>query len=1048
LVNNDQITLEMTSSLNGGCLTQSSATSAAISTTVNSATSITTQPVAASACAGTSANFSVVGAGQGTLTYQWKKNGTNITGNATATTSSLTLSGVGAGDLADYTVVVTGGCGSTTSTAAALTLNTATSISAQPVAVIVCSGLNATYNVTAAGQGTLSYQWRKDGVAISGATNASYTATGVTSANAGQYSVVVTGGCGSLNSSNAALTVQPGTVIATQPTASTICQNNTANFSVSATGQGTLSYQWKKDGNAIGGAINSTLAVSNAQAVNAGSYTVDVTGGCGTTASNAAALTVNPATSITTQPVGTAGCEGQNTTFTVVAAGTGTLSYQWKYGSTNVGTNSASYNIPSTTTANDGNYSVVVTGGCGNATSSTVALNVYASPTTNATISTANIVDATLCGKNAVTVAANTPGAESTGEWSVVGNWGILPESNTNPSTTFTANNAALGGTPKQLVWSHVRETSGNFCYTRDTILVDFKQPVITSISGVIQNGDVVWGGLTSSAWSTSDNWYQYQVVNGTGALMRMTQGEPTASTKVYTLSNSAAGACVSSSNVPALGSGESASNVYVGTGATLNLSTGTLSLSGDLTNNGTISPSSGTITFNGTGAQKITGTGAVANFNNLVINKGSGTLTLEQPARVAGTLTMTQGDIITDATNILEVGTSASSVGSVSWTAGTVRGPMKRWFAAGTNSTQASGVFPVGATIPGKGVINRYAQVNFSSAPGAGGYIIAEYKTGTPSTGYTGLPLTYNTNQYIQNFEEEGYWDITPYNSSNVAYGALNTALYTLKLRMNNPSTLQPGLPPSGSNGNSIATISNLRIITSKGPSHNTWVLAGTQGAGQAVLASGDYLLEETGVTGFSFFNGGGNDNNPLPVELVSFSGACDEGIINLTWQTASEFNSSHFDVEKSRDGENWQLLTTLPSAGTSNELITYQSTDQNGTEGNNYFRLRQVDIDGTEKLYDPINVSCSEVTTGYFSSFPNPSGTSFQVVVNNKELIGACTLNMVDASGKVIEQRTIDVKEGINLFVINQELTPGIYFLNITNGAKSTQILRHAVK
>jgi subtilisin-like proprotein convertase family protein len=449
-----------------------------------------------------------------------------------------------------------------------------------------------------------------------------------------------------------------------------------------------------------------------------------------------------------------------------------------------------------------------------------------------------------------------------------------------------------------------------------------------------------------------------------------------------------------------------------------------------------------------GSGNQIISGSVAQIAVQDFTVNKTSGTVTISKPVRVSGTLTMTQGDIITDATNILEVGTSATSVGSVSWAAGTVRGPMKRWFAASTNSTQASGVFPVGATIPGKGVINRYAQVNFSSAPGAGGYIVAEYKTGTPSTGYTGLPLTYNTNQYIQNFEEEGYWDITPYNSSNVAYGALNTAPYTLKLRMNNPSTLQPGLPPSGSNGNSITSISNLRIITSKGPSHNTWVLAGTQGAGQAVLASGDYLLEETGVTGFSFFNGGGNDNNPLPVELVSFSGACDNGIINLTWQTASEFNSSHFDVEKSRDGENWQLLTTLPSAGTSNELITYQSTDQNGTEGNNYFRLRQVDIDGTEKLYDPINVSCSEVTTGYFSSFPNPSGTSFQVVVNNKELIGACTLNMIDASGKVIEQRTIDVKEGINLFVINQELNPGIYFLNITNGAKSTQILRHAVK
>jgi hypothetical protein len=140
--------------------------------------------------------------------------------------------------------------------------------------------------------------------------------------------------------------------------------------------------------------------------------------------------------------------------------------------------------------------------------------------------------------------------------------------------------------------------------------------------------------------------------------------------------------------------------------------------------------------------------------------------------------------------------------------------------------------------------------------------------------------------------------------------------------------------------------------------------------------------------------------------------------------------------------------VLTTLPSAGTSNELITYQSTDQNGTEGNNYFRLRQVDVDGTEKVYDPINVSCSEVTTGYFSSFPNPSGSSFQVIVNNKELLGVCTMNIVDASGKVIDQRKIEVKDGINMFVINQELTPGIYFLNISNGSKSTPVLRHAIK
>jgi hypothetical protein len=897
----------------------------------------------------------------------------------------------------------------------------------------------------------LSYQWTFGGSPINTATNSSYTATGVTSANAGSYRVIVTGECGALTSNAAALTVQPATVISSHPSASTICQNNTANFAVSATGQGTLSYQWKRDGTNVG-TNSSSLSVSNAQSANAGNYTVEVSGTCGTATSNNALLTVNPITSITTQPTASAGCEGQNTTFTVVASGTAPLSYQWKFGGTNInGATSSTYNIPSTTNANDGNYSVVVSGGCGNATSSSVALNVYPSPTTTATISTADITDATLCGKNAVTVTGNSPGNGSQGEWSVVGNANILADDPGAEVTTFTVlDNSILGGATKKFVWAHVRTTSGNSCYTRDTITVDFKQPSFADITSLVQNGDVLWNGLTDANWSTSSNWYQYTVTNGVGRWIRMTQGEPTSSTKVYTLSNADAGVCVSSTNVPALGNGESAGNIYIGNGGTLNLSNGTLTVSGDFTNNGTINPGSGTVTFNGTGNQKITGTGIIANFNNLIVNKASGILTLEQPAKIAGTLTMTQGDIVTTDANILEVGSSASAVGSVSWTAGTVRGPMKRWFAAAANSTQESGIFPVGVQSGAKAGTNRYAQVNFTSNPSIGGYIIAEYKNGVPSTGYSGLPLNYSSGAYpqaIQDFEEEGYWDITPYDASGDDYpNSLNNADYTLKIRLQNPSTTTTGWIDN-SDGNSLYNPSTIRIIRVRGPNHLAWELAGTHLSVQE-LTNGDYYLTSTGVNGFSWFNGGGNNQNPLPVELVSFSGACDNGVISLTWQTASEHNSSHFDVEKSRDGENWQLLSTLPSAGTSNELITYQSSDQNGLEGNNYFRLRQVDVDGKEKLYDPINVSCSEVTTGYFSSFPNPSGNTFQVIVNNKDLLGNCTLNMVDASGKVIEQRDIEVKDGINVFVINQELNPGIYFLNISNGSKSTPVIRHAIK
>jgi hypothetical protein len=831
--------------------------------------------------------------------------------------------------------------------------------------------------------------------------------------------------------------------------ASTLCAGNTVNFSVTASGTGALSYQWKQDGTNVG-TNSATLSIANTQAANAGTYTVDVTGTCGALTSSNALLTVNPLTTISTQPVATSGCEGQNTTFTVVAAGTSPLTYQWKFGGVNIsGATSTNYNIASTTSADDGSYLVAITGGCGTAVNSnTVALNVYDSPTLPASITTPDFTSTAMCGTNQVAITAASIGNDSQGQWLVVGSSLIGIDAPSAATITATASNSAMGGAIKQLVWEVSRETTGNFCYSRDTISIDFKQPVITPISSVVSTGDLLWGGLTNTTWGTSTNWYQLQT-DGTGsAWVKLASGQPSSNNKTYTLSNSVAGACVSASNAPALATAGSSSSVYIGTGANMNLNAGNLTIQGDLVNNGSITPGTGTVTFNGTSTQTISGTGALANFNNLVVNKASGTLTLSQPVLVAGTLTMTQGDIISDATNIIEIGSSASSVGSVSWVDGTVRGPMKRWFATSTNNTTASGVFPVGANVPGKGVINRYAQVNFTSAPSEGGYVVAEYKTGTPSTGYTGLPLTYGANQYIQNYEEEGYWDITPYDATGSAYAALNTAPYTLKLRMNNPSTLQAGLPPSGSNGNTIADISKLRIITSKGPSHNTWILAGTQGSGHAVLGTGDYLLEETGVTGFSFFNGGGNDNNPLPVELLNFNGTCNEGMVNLAWQTASEFNSSHFDVEKSTDGETWRVMATIASAGTSNELLTYQAIDNSGTNGSNYYRLRQVDIDGKEKLYDPINVSCVETTAGYFTSYPNPSGNEFQVVVNNKEILGACTLNIVDAQGKVIDQRSIEVKDGINMFVISETLNPGIYFLNITNGTKTTQVIKHAVK
>ncbi|MCF8408397.1 MAG: T9SS type A sorting domain-containing protein [Crocinitomicaceae bacterium] len=465
--------------------------------------------------------------------------------------------------------------------------------------------------------------------------------------------------------------------------------------------------------------------------------------------------------------------------------------------------------------------------------------------------------------------------------------------------------------------------------------------------------------------------------------------------------------------------------SLTVGNGATFTKEDGsTIIFKGDVVNDGSIIDGTsgilgGSFTFNNTNEQTISG--QPLSVTNLEVSKTLGKLIVSVPITITGKFDV--NGIIDNSTNLITLG-SSDGPGTLVHTGGRITGALRRYFA---NSTGTDYYFPIGNTTSTRGV-----TINMSQSPGSNDeYITAQYKAGTPqinnATLYDGLPLTTADGQLIQNYDEEGYWQIDP-----KQYDAgIDTKNYTISLQMNNIS--------------GVNDYTKTRIIKADGPFHVVWSALTHVGA---TGSNENFTLTASG-NGFSWFNGGGdNNNNPLPVELISFNGTCNEGMVNLLWQTASEFNSSHFDLEKSTDGETWRVLATIPSAGTSNELLTYQTVDNNGTNGANYYRLRQVDIDGKEKLYDPINVSCVETTAGYFTSYPNPSGNEFQVVVNNKEILGACTLNIVDVHGKVIDQRSIDMKDGINMFVINETLNPGIYFLNITNGIKSTQVIKHAVK
>jgi len=95
-----------------------------------------------------------------------------------------------------------------------------------------------------------------------------------------------------------------------------------------------------------------------------------------------------------------------------------------------------------------------------------------------------------------------------------------------------------------------------------------------------------------------------------------------------------------------------------------------------------------------------------------------------------------------------------------------------------------------------------------------------------------------------------------------------------------------------------------------------------------------------------------------PLPVELLYFEGTPYPLFNVLKWATASEYNSSYFDLERSIDGENWKYVTTKSSAGNSNEKINYSYIDYTEHSPMYYYRLNQVDIDGKSKIYGPIAI------------------------------------------------------------------------------------------
>jgi hypothetical protein len=367
---------------------------------VTSIPQIATAPAPRLIIAGQTASFTAAATGLPAPTLQWQRRPANSTSGwvnilgGTGTSYTTPVLQVGSNGV-QYRVVATNGVGSAASPPATVSVNVAAvapSISTQPAAITVITGSDAVFAVRAAGTDALSFQWRHNGVNLTGANGAVLRLAAVDATKAGDYSVVVSNAVGSVTSAAARLTVSdvPVTVvlptIVAGPAAASVAQGQSVTFTVGVTGTGPFGYQWRKDGTPIAGATGAAYSVTSAQPADAGGYSVVVSSGGVNVSSAAAVLTVTAvappvAPTITTQPVSVVVVPGATTTLAVAASGTGPLAYQWfQDGSPIAGANGPTLTLDSIASISNGSYTVTVGNALGSVTSAPAELLVAGAP--------------------------------------------------------------------------------------------------------------------------------------------------------------------------------------------------------------------------------------------------------------------------------------------------------------------------------------------------------------------------------------------------------------------------------------------------------------------------------------------------------------------------------------------------------------------------------------------------------------------------------------------------------------------------------------------
>ncbi|NQU38709.1 MAG: hypothetical protein HQ523_02020 [Lentisphaerae bacterium] len=361
---------------------------------------INASPTNTAVTAGQAATFTVQASGDAPLQYQWRREGNPI---ASANQSYYVVNGPTTNDSgAAFDVVVSNAYGVATSAVAVLTvipyIPPPPTITQQPVSISVNEPQPATFSVTALGDEPLTYQWiqrRTNGTQVVGGMAAEWSVdpTHATD-NGSDIYVVLSNVAGVVTSQVVLLTVAPDLpdppLILTQPVDVTVLEPASAAFSVQASGDAPLTYQWRRGTNLLADATNTfyVLLSTGAALDDGATFDVIISNAVGVVTSDVATLTVNvppnPQAPSVDVPPGDANVqEPAAVSFSVLASGEAPLHYQWRRGGTPIGGATSSSYVMSTTsfaTDNGATFDVVVTNVIGSTTSQVALLTVTVKP--------------------------------------------------------------------------------------------------------------------------------------------------------------------------------------------------------------------------------------------------------------------------------------------------------------------------------------------------------------------------------------------------------------------------------------------------------------------------------------------------------------------------------------------------------------------------------------------------------------------------------------------------------------------------------------------